>query len=370
MTKLALSLQCFVSAPHRSAHAVATVAAAAPPWSPHQPHAALCLGMTYKDGLGATPIPGCDIDARTMSDIAHGMGIENVQTVTDTDAPVTREQILAGLRDMVAQAQPGDTLLFSYAGHGGQKANPNAGEADGLSEFLVASDGPVYDYELREILSGLPEGATMTMGFDCCHSETMLNFDMGSTDDIAGTVVSISAAQDAQVSMGNSSGGAFTAALHEVLQENPGIAWIDAVELINTADGRAQIPTVSTNRPEALYEPAFAPSGSVADDSAVTREFTLGNGLFSAGSAQAEAAAVAETEAELELNEELEAAVHDLHDTVEEELDNQIEGELEPLNDAVADLSSSVDHHLSLVDALHDGVSLDEVPDFMAAFHH
>ncbi|KAI9150921.1 hypothetical protein H9P43_009536 [Blastocladiella emersonii ATCC 22665] len=220
-------------------------------------HRAFCVGLTYPTGEGGSPIPGSDLDAHTMGALAATMGIEDVTVVTDTEAPVTRDQILDGLRDMVAQAQPGDALLFSYAGHGSQRADASDDEADGKNEVLCAADGPITDDEIRAVLAGLPAGATMTLSIDACYSGTMVDLDVDG-DEIAGDVVCISAAQDDQVSMGSGAGGAFTNALASVLAENPGISWVDAVQLIDEADHLdTQRPVLTSNRAEALMRPAF-----------------------------------------------------------------------------------------------------------------
>ncbi|KAI9150920.1 B-1 B cell differentiation [Blastocladiella emersonii ATCC 22665] len=218
---------------------------------------ALCFGLTYPTGEGGSPIPGCDVDARNMGALARTMGIADVSVVTDSAAPVTRDQILDGLRDMVAQAQPGDTLLFSYAGHGSQREDSSGKEADGLNEVLCAADGVVTDDEIRGILAGLPEGAQLVISVDSCSNGSIADLDVGG-DEIAGTVVCISASQDDQYSLGGTNGGAFTNALVSVLGANPGISWIDAVQRIDEADQYdTQRPVLTSNRTETLMRPAF-----------------------------------------------------------------------------------------------------------------
>ncbi|KAI9187686.1 Ca(2+)-dependent cysteine protease [Blastocladiella emersonii ATCC 22665] len=233
------------------------------------PSVAHCFGLSYPTGQGANPIPGCDVDANNMAKIARMMGIPNVFVYTDKNKAITRKNILDALTSMVSGARPGDTLLFSYAGHGGQTKDTSGDEAngDGLDEFLVCADGMVLDDEIRVLLAQLPAGCRMVVVFDCCHSGTMVDLE-NNTQDIKAEVVALSAALDSQESMGFTTGGCFTAAILRVLQEKPGISWIDAVPLIDEYDNmRTQKPVLSSNMLEALKMPMFAPIGTFADAS-------------------------------------------------------------------------------------------------------
>ena len=70
----------------------------------------------------------------------------------------------AGLSYMMQNAQPGDSLLFFFAGHGTQ-VEDDGEEPDGFDEAICASDklNLITDDDLREILINLPEGAKFTM---------------------------------------------------------------------------------------------------------------------------------------------------------------------------------------------------------------
>ncbi|KAI9188329.1 hypothetical protein H9P43_002720 [Blastocladiella emersonii ATCC 22665] len=223
---------------------------------------AICIGLNYPGTESA--LVGCDIDANTMSGVAASMGIDNVHTVTDDAAPVTREQVLEGLREMVAQAQPGDSLLFSFSGHGGQATDLNGDE--GTDEFIQCSDGPITDDEIRAILAGVPEGATMTMVCDSSASGTIADIDVSDID-IAGNVVVLSACTSTETAATGIHGSPFTNAVAEVMANHPGVTWAEAAELIDAADGtNLQLANVAANRAELLYEPAFAPATDAAHD--------------------------------------------------------------------------------------------------------
>lgn len=74
------------------------------------------------------------------------------------------------LRHYVALLQPGDFLFIHYSGHGTQGVDPFHVEADGYSEALYLHDGPLWDYEISDILMGIPEGAKVVVAFDSCYS--------------------------------------------------------------------------------------------------------------------------------------------------------------------------------------------------------
>ncbi len=114
----------------------------------------------------------------------------------------TRDGIQQGLLDLIASAQPGDTVIFYYAGHGFATANrqPPEGavfesfdpEDDGLDECLVAINAPkpddptfadkvvrddFFETALKKAVekvrpNGDGEGSVIFM-FDSCHSGTI-----------------------------------------------------------------------------------------------------------------------------------------------------------------------------------------------------
>ncbi|KAI9179013.1 Ca(2+)-dependent cysteine protease [Blastocladiella emersonii ATCC 22665] len=208
---------------------------------------ALCVGLNYC-GTDAALV-GSATDAQNMATVAHGMGIEEVSTLTDTDGPVSHADIVCALRQMVANAQPGDDLLFSFAGAG----------AAGEGNFIQASDGPVTEAEIRDILAALPEGAKFTMAVDSSASDVAADIDLSCING-AGSVVCIASGttgEPASVECGST----FTSSLVSVLGENPGITWSEAAALADPS-GNA---TVAATQTELIYSPAFS-SDSVAAD--------------------------------------------------------------------------------------------------------
>ena len=95
---------------------------------------ALVVGIDqyrYKPAL-----KGAVNDARAIRAALEAAGVRDIVLLLDDQA--TREAIRDAWNRQVAKAQPGDTLIFTYAGHGGQEPNWIPGnEADGKDETLV-----------------------------------------------------------------------------------------------------------------------------------------------------------------------------------------------------------------------------------------
>jgi len=71
--------------------------------------------------------------------LEHGFAAHDVMTLEDGAA--TADGIRAAFRShLIDAAQPGDTLLFHFSGHGQQVPDDNGDEIDGLDETLVPAD--------------------------------------------------------------------------------------------------------------------------------------------------------------------------------------------------------------------------------------
>ena len=73
-------------------------------------------------------------DANDIYEAINAVGAAQVIRLLDTD--VTRERVMAAWNELVAKAAPGDTIIFSYAGHGAQQPERVPGtEDDGNDEM-------------------------------------------------------------------------------------------------------------------------------------------------------------------------------------------------------------------------------------------
>lgn len=160
---------------------------------------ALLIGINYTGTDLA--LQGCVRDARFMHFLLRTkFGFQDSDFWVLTDEPheirsnvvtarPTRENILRGMRWLVENARPGDSLFFHFSGHGSQIPDTSGDEADGYDETLVPEDfdenGQIVDDEIHEILvRNLPKGVRLTAVVDCCHSGTV--FDLPFIHDGAG----------------------------------------------------------------------------------------------------------------------------------------------------------------------------------------
>lgn len=119
-------------------------------------------------------------DARDIHDALMASGAEDVTLLLDADA--TRDAILKAWSDILSKAGDGDTVVFSYAGHGGQERERVAGsEEDGLDEvFLLAgfkedasgNAQRIIDDELNRMFTAARHLKVVFVA-DSCHSGTM-----------------------------------------------------------------------------------------------------------------------------------------------------------------------------------------------------
>jgi len=128
------------------------------------------------------------------NDIENALRNADAQKVIKLiDAEVSRETILTNLDALIDQAKPGDTVIFTFAGHGSQiqASSPND-EEDGLDEILVM---PAYrslgenrkekiiDNEIEQRLNRRKDIRVIFVA-DSCHSGT-INRSGGRVDDCA-----------------------------------------------------------------------------------------------------------------------------------------------------------------------------------------
>ncbi len=165
---LATSLNCFADKP---------------------PIRALLIGIdSYRDSTWG-PLHGTR-DVKQMSELlqhSYGVAADNLAVLPEAQA--TRAGIEKALGALVAHAEPGETVIFFYSGHGSVLlAEPGQSQEDRLAECLVPIDTPsfkaneypervVRDRFIEQTLTELVQkvragGAKGSVVFilDCCHS--------------------------------------------------------------------------------------------------------------------------------------------------------------------------------------------------------
>ena len=127
-------------------------------------------------------LAGAVNDARDLAGALSRAGVDDLVVLEDEAA--TRKRVAAEWRAMMARAVPGDTLVLTYAGHGGQEpARVIGSELDGLDEMLLLSGfrsaGPgtrerIRDDELNHWFAEAGErGLRVIFVADSCHAGTL-----------------------------------------------------------------------------------------------------------------------------------------------------------------------------------------------------
>jgi WD40 repeat protein len=111
-------------------------------------------------------IQGAVADARDIHSALLDVGVPSENLILIEDANATRQAILDAWARLSSAAQPGDSIVFSYAGHGLQIEEAQAGnEADGKDEAIAltgymsgATTGDILvDAEFREMFAAVPD---------------------------------------------------------------------------------------------------------------------------------------------------------------------------------------------------------------------
>ncbi|MFG2835374.1 caspase family protein [Streptomyces zaomyceticus] len=159
----------------------------------------------------------CENDAHDMARLARNAGFESTVLLTPDG---TVANVTAVLGEAAARLGPGDILLFSYSGHGGQVPDvPGSGtpgsdtagsdplgsdglgpdglgsdglgsdafgsgdEPDALDETLVLYDRQFLDDEVRRAFRAFDDDVRIVALFDCCHSGSAIELPGGPAAD-------------------------------------------------------------------------------------------------------------------------------------------------------------------------------------------
>lgn len=133
---------------------------------------ALLVGINrYADA----PLAGCVNDVEDVAAFLRTLpNLEAPQLVILQDEKARRAEILAAMRRLANEAEPGDRLVFHFSGHGAQINDPK--EVDGLSEVLCPVDfdwseeRAIYGRDLLAALQGLAASVEFTCVLDACYS--------------------------------------------------------------------------------------------------------------------------------------------------------------------------------------------------------
>jgi metacaspase-1 len=137
---------------------------------------AVLVGVDVYERSDVPPLLGCVNDValvrRTLKEY-FGVPNEDIRVVINERA--TKANIVHRLRTMVAAAEPGDTIVFYFSGHGSQIRDRDGDElTDWLDELICPYDMDwdrktyIVDDDLDAIFDQLQPDVVLEMFLDCC----------------------------------------------------------------------------------------------------------------------------------------------------------------------------------------------------------
>ena len=127
--------------------------------------------------IAGADLRGCVNDVTDLRSVLTEFGGFKTSGITMlTDHAATKKAMMAEIQKLVKASKKGDVALLHYSGHGSNVPDDedNRDEADGRDEILCPSDlnwdDTMRDDWLRKTFDDLPDGVTLTVIMDCCHS--------------------------------------------------------------------------------------------------------------------------------------------------------------------------------------------------------
>lgn len=292
---------------------------------------ALLVGINYNNNPDAT-LNGCYNDVVNVSQYLRsvlGYSASSVTVLTDGNRGAagagtasallpTRQNIIAGITELVSGMVAGDEAVFHFSGHGSLVRDTNGDEATGFDSCLCPLDynapastggGIITDDEIRALLvNRVPRGARLYVILDCCHNGTGCDvrykyedfsillrpptgrtaaiwrtqqkaFTNGKYTDTTGEVFMISGSRDEQTSadayINNAFAGALTYAVFSILRANSATirtySWSSLLRDVRhfmRVNRYSQVPQVMTGQLISPARPVFViPAGSRGGES-------------------------------------------------------------------------------------------------------
>src|SRR3712207_6113336 len=137
---------------------------------------ALCVGINDYPGTNSD-LSGCVNDANDWAQELQSRGYE-VTTLLDREA--TRRALADALTSLVSTARAGDSLVFTFSGHGSWLPDDSGDEPDSRDEMLcphdVSDEQYLMDDDLAAIFEQKPKNVNLYFISDSCHSGSVAKF--------------------------------------------------------------------------------------------------------------------------------------------------------------------------------------------------
>ena len=122
-------------------------------------------------------LAGCINDAKDWQALLEGRGY-TVQRLHDAEA--TRARVVDGLKTLIGRAGDGDSLVFTFSGHGSWLPDDDRDEPDQRDEMMcpydVMQEQYLLDDDLNEIFQKKVAGARLYVIADSCHSGSVVRY--------------------------------------------------------------------------------------------------------------------------------------------------------------------------------------------------
>jgi hypothetical protein len=235
---------------------------------------ALLIGINYNNT--SMQLYGCINDVTNIKNLLETKySYKNIITLTDdTNKKPTKQNILNEFTNLLTSAVSGDTLFFSYSGHGTYTTDLNKDELDGQDELIIPLDAVsiktcILDDDLNNIIkTNLKPGVKLFALFDSCFSGTVLDLKYNYLDsnnfgnvtvnpnvnETVGQVFMISGCTDKQTSadtiIKDTNVGAMTFAFLDTINKNdPSITLktlVEKMRIFLNVNKYTQIPQLSS----------------------------------------------------------------------------------------------------------------------------
>lgn len=116
--------------------------------------------------------PGSSNDLRYCNEDINRMKAKmpDFQIREFIDWQVTKKNFIDQLRYAIEHSIAGDVIYLHYSGHGSYVRDVSGDEIDGYDETLYLYDGNLIDDDLNTACENVPEGVTLVVVLDSCHS--------------------------------------------------------------------------------------------------------------------------------------------------------------------------------------------------------
>jgi metacaspase-1 len=137
---------------------------------------ALCVGINDYPGT-KMDLAGCVNDAHDWQALLEGRGYQVMRLL---DGEATRARTLEALTALIDGGKSGDSLVFTFSGHGSWLPDQSADEPDARDEMMcphdVMSDQYLLDDDLFAAFSRKSPAARLYVIADCCHSGSVVRY--------------------------------------------------------------------------------------------------------------------------------------------------------------------------------------------------